>query len=248
MTPWIFAYTAAVQSLRVLFLGFLLTVSASAEKNPVSTLRWTEGAANCTLRAGDDGHIYYGLSSLDFDVTVSVDRQELEKIPFRIVPMLSVELSFHLKRSKELEIAQNKFTLEFVKHFHVVENALDPGEMLKDIRTNMDDLTDEVEHHELKKHPDQKQQKEAQLQARLKEYTQMSDFIGAQGMRPLVLTSAKSEASGWIFFNIKNRWIGPWRKPEEFILRLPIEEVRVEFPFQLPPKGRITLMHRPGKS
>ena len=237
-----------MQLLRAFFLGLLLTASTWAGKNPATALRWTEGAANCTVRAEDDGHIYYGLSSDDFDVTLSIDRQELEKIPFRIVPLLGVQLTFHLKGTKDLEILQNKFTLEFVKHFHIVETSLDPDEMLKDIRSNMDDLTDEVEHHQVRKHPEQKEQKEAELQARLKEYKEMADFISTRSFRTLALTPSKSSASGWVFFNIKNRWIGPWRKPEQFILRLPLENLSVEFPFQLPPKGKLTLRHRPDKS
>ena len=239
---------AAVQLLRVLFVSLLFTASALADKKPVTALRWAEGEANCTVRAADDGHIYYGISSPDFDITMAVDRQELEKIPFRVVPLLGVQLTFHVKGTKDVEIMQNKFNLEFLKHFHLVENALDPDDLQHTIHSNMDDLTDEVEHHEVRKHPEQKEQKEAELQARLKQYKEMSDFIGTHTFRSVNL-SPNASASGWVFFDLKNRWIGPWRKPEQFILRLSIENMSVEFPFQLPPKqGKLTLRHRPDKS
>ena len=239
---------AAVQLLRVLFLGLLFTASALADKKPVATLRWTEGAANCTVRAADDGHVYYGISAPDFDVTLGVDRQELEKIPFRVVPMLGVQLTFQVKGTKDLEIIQNNITLEFLKHFHLVENARDPDDLQHSIQSTMDDLTDEVEHHEVRKHPEQKEQKEAELQARLKEYKEMSAFVSTHTFRSVNLSPNRT-VSGWVFFDLKNRWIGPWRKPEQFILRLSIENMNVEFPFQLPPKqGKVTLRHRPDKS
>ena len=56
-------------------------------KAPVPTLRWTAGTANCTLREGDDGRTYYGVASGDYEITLAVDRQELEKIPHRAGPM-----------------------------------------------------------------------------------------------------------------------------------------------------------------
>ena len=231
----------------LLLLALLLATSASADQKPETVLRWTEGGANCTLRSADDGHVYYGLSSDDFDVTLSVDRQELEKIRFRIIRMLSMEVSFHVKGTKELEVLQNKFTLEFVKHHQLVENAHDPTDMLNDIQSDIDNLSFEVKRAE-KKHPDQKQ-KQADLESRIKQYKEMSDYISAHALRTLALTPSKSSASGWLFFDINNRWIGSWSKPEQFILRLPLHNVSVEFPFQLPPKGKVTLMHRPaGKS
>ena len=240
-------YTFAVQPFRNLVLIFLLTNWAVAGgKQALPSVRWTDGTANCTFRSGDDGRAYYGLSSGDFEITLAVDRQELEKIPHRATPMLGVFLSFHYKGSGQFEVQQNRFVLEFTKHFQVIQGSLDPDDLLKHLQNNIDDLTDQVERRDVKKHPEQKEQKETELQARLKDYTEMMDFISTRALRPTTLDGSNSSASGWVFFGIKNKWIGPWRKPEQFILRLPVENLIVEFPFALPPQaGKVELRKRP---
>ena len=230
-----------------LLVSFLASVCFAGNPPAVPALRWTANAANCTLRDGDDGRTYYGITSGDFEITLAVDRQELEKIQHRANPMLTVFLTFQYKgHDPRFEVQQNRFTLEFTKHFQVVQSSLDPDYLLKSLQDNVDDLTDEIERHQVKKHPDQKDQMETELQARLKDYTEMMDFISTRGLRPVTLDASNSSASGWVFFSIKNKWIGPWRRPEQFVLRLPVENLIVEFPFALPPEpGKVMLRHRP---
>lgn len=232
---------------RILSVVLLLTSTLCAANRPsVPGLRWTEGAPNCTFRSGDDGRTYYGLASADFEVTLAVDRQELEKLPHRAVPMLSVLLTVRYSGGGQLQIRQDQLSLEFVKHFQVRKSALDPDDMLDHLQDDVDSLTDQVERHDVRKHPEQKQQRESELQARLKDYTEMMDFISTRAMRSAVLDPSNSTATGWIFFGIKDRWIGPWRKPEQFILRLPLENFVLEFPFSLPPSNKeIEFRHRP---
>src|SRR2546423_11118517 len=55
--------------------------AGATQKQTIPAIRWAENATNCTFRDGDDGRTYYGLSSGDFEITLAVDRQELEKIP-----------------------------------------------------------------------------------------------------------------------------------------------------------------------
>ena len=228
-------------------LPMLATFALARSQPSVSTLRWTAGTANCTFREGEDGRSYYGLSSGDFDVTLAVDRQELEKIRHRTAAaMLGVFLTFHYKGSQQFEVQQNRFSLEFTKHFQIVQHSIDPDSLLKTLEGNVDDLTDEVERHQVKKHPEQKEQKETELQARLKDYTEMMDFISTRTLRSLTLDGSNSSASGWVFFGTRNKWIGPWRRPEQFVLRLPVENLIVEFPFALPPEtGKLILRRRP---
>ncbi|MCU1272557.1 MAG: hypothetical protein JWN74_3851 [Acidobacteriaceae bacterium] len=242
-----FPYTSGVRFPALTAVLVLLSSSLLAtNKTPVSAVRWAPNAPNCTLRQGDDGRIYYGISSADFEVILAVDRQELEKIPHRAAPMLGVLLTFRYKGAGQLDVQQGRFALEFVKHFQVVKTSLDPDDMLQHLQQNVDDLTDEVERHEVRKHPEQKERKESELQARLKDYTEMMDFVSTQALHPAVLNPANSSATGWVFFGIKDRWIGPWRKPEQFILRLPVENLIVEFPFSLPPQtGGVELRRRP---
>ena len=209
-------------------------------------LRWSEGAPGCTLRIADDGHTYYSVSTVDFQLTLTVDNQELEKIRHRTIPMIGVLLSFNYKGTDPVIISPSQSTLEFSKHFQVVQQALDPDSMLQQLQQNIDDLTDEVTRHQIKKHPEQKTEKETELQQRLKDYTEMMDFISTHALRGETLDTANSSLSGWVFFNTKNRWIGPWRRPEQFVLRIQVNNALVEFPFELPPKGRkVQLRTRP---
>ena len=241
------SYTAFVRLFRRLIFTLLLSSCAFAGDKPlVPAFRWTENAANCTFSEGEDGRYYYGLSSGDFQITLAIDRQELEKTPHRALPMLGVFLTFHYTGSQRFEVQQNRFTLEFVKHFQLVKSSLDPGVMEQRLQEDIDNLTDQVERHDVKKHPKQQQQKEAELQARLKDYTEMMDFISTRALVPVTLDSANSSASGWVFFGIRDKWIGPWRKPEQFVLRMPVENLVVEFPFMLPPQqGKLQLRRRP---
>jgi hypothetical protein len=151
--------------------------------------------------------------------------------------MIGVLLSFNYKGMDPIAILPGQSTLEFSKHFQLVQPALDSETMLKQLQQNIDDLTDQVTRHQIKKHPEQKSAKEAELQQRLKDYTEMMDFISTHALRGATLDTANSSASGWVFFNTKNRWIGPWRRPEQFVLRIPVNNELVEFPFELPPKG-----------
>jgi hypothetical protein len=228
-------------------LVFLLSLDLNAaDQRSLGTMRWVEGTPNCTLRVSDDGHVYYGLSYSDFVVTMGIDRQELEKIPHRAIPMIGLFLSVQYSGSGNLEIAQDKFALEFVKHRHIVQPALDPGGLMNTLQNTMDDVTDEIERHQIRKHPDEKETKEKELQARLRDYTEMMDFISTRTLQSTTLDPTHISASGWVFFSSKNPWIGSWKRPEQLVLRLPVENLVIEFPFQLPPRnGKVELRRRP---
>jgi hypothetical protein len=175
-----------------------------------------------------------------------VDPKELEKIPHRATPMLGVLLSFTRKGTGNFEIRQRRISLEFLNHRQVVKTSLDPDEIVQHLQEDVDALTDQVERHEIRKHPEQRAQKETELQARLKDYTEMIDFVSTQSLHHVVLNSGDSSIKGWVFFSVKDRWIGPWHKPEQFILRVPAGDQILEFPFSLPPKNNeVELRKRP---
>jgi hypothetical protein len=237
-----------VLSTRILAVAFLFAAAGSATQQPApGTLRWVEGEANCTLHSSNDGHTYYGLSTGDFEITLGVDHQELEKIPHRTIPMMGVFLSFHYKGPGRLQIMPYKYALEFVKHRHLVQNWISPQTMLERIKADADDLTDEVEHHQIRKHPEQREQKEAELNLRLKDFAEMKDFVNLRALNPFTLNANNRFVSGWVFFSTENKWIGAWHRPEQFVLRMPVKDSIVEFPFELPPKrGAFELRRRPG--
>ena len=121
---------------------------------PAASLRWADGSPGCTIRRSEDGRTYYNLATTDFDVSLAVDNQELEKIRHRTNPMLGVLFSFTYKGSEPLALLPSQATLEFSKHFQVVQKALDPDSTVQQLQQDMDELTDEVTHHQLRKHPE----------------------------------------------------------------------------------------------
>src|SRR2546428_9258730 len=98
-------YTALVKGLPIFIVVLCLTAGAFAGKTmQIPEVRWADGATGCTFRNGEDGRSYYDITSQDFEITLAVDRQELEKTPHRAIPMLGVYLTFHYTGSKQLEV------------------------------------------------------------------------------------------------------------------------------------------------
>jgi hypothetical protein len=231
-------YTVGVQFTYSLIVFLALSATALAETpQPAASLRWAEGSPGCTMRSSEDGRTYYNLATTGFDLTLAVDNQELEKVHHRAVPMLGILISFTYKGKGGVGLQPSESTLEFSKHFHVVQKSLDPNNVLQLLQRDIDELTDEVTHHEFRKHPELKDVKEAELQQRLKDYTEMMDFLSTSTLRDGGLDAARGTTSGWVFFSAQSRWIGPWRRPEQFVFRMPIGKASVEIPFELPPKG-----------
>jgi hypothetical protein len=217
-----------------------------ADQASVPVTRWKQASPGCTLRRTSDGRDYYGISSGDFEAVLGVDSRELENVRRRADPFISLLLSFRYNGHGALRIQENRFTLEFVKHFHVIKPSFLPRDLVRRLQQNGDELTDQVERRDLRKHPEQKDQREAELQVRLKEYTELIDFVSTSALEPTTLSRSQSSVSGWVFFTTEDKWIGAWHKPEAFVLRIPLEGVVLEFPFSLPPEGaKVQLRQRP---
>ena len=72
------------------------------------------------------------------------------------------------------------------------------------------------------------------------------NFSEKSSLRKAKLNSTVPEAGGWLFFSAQSRWIGKWKQPEVFVLRVPLGEEVFEFPFSLPPENSgPTLRQRP---
>jgi hypothetical protein len=78
----------------------------------------------------------------------------------------------------------------------------------------------------------------------LQELTQLSEFVNSHSLRPVMLTPAEPESSGWIFFDTTNKWIGSWKKQEQFLLRVPFKDRIFAFPFKLPPSEGDQILRR----
>ncbi len=215
------------------------------KENRPYTIRWNETQPGCTFSRGDDGKYRYGLWSGDFGVILAVDARELQVIRHRIEPIFGVLLTIRYRGPGTLETTPEAITLQFMKHFKVVQSALDPDDYAKKIQADADAADDETRRR-VARHPEKKQPLEARLQDYQKSVSELIDFLGRDGMHPAHLNSGTPEVSGWVFFNTKNRWLGDWKSQEEFVLRVPVANYVFEFPFKLPPEpGELLLQKRP---
>lgn len=234
-----------------LLLASLLAGSAWAippipDKLPAtSTLRWEEGQPGCTFSRDDDGKYRYGFWTADFGIVVAVDSQELEKAQRRAQPIFTLQLTAHYRGKGSVELAPDGITLEFVKHYHDVHNSLDPDKFADEQRNDTNAFAAGTT-REIRKHPEKKAEKEAVLAVRQKDAADMIEFLNTRTLRAVKLDPGHPEASGWVLFNTKSKWIGNLQKQEEFVLRVPLEGRMVEFPFSLPPsEGDLILRRRP---
>jgi hypothetical protein len=234
-------------SLWVLLLAFApWAIPPASDKTPVtSTIRWEEGQPGCTFGRDDDGKYRYGFWTDDFGIILAVDSQELEKVRRRAQPMLALELTLRYRGKDSLDVALGRITLEFVKHYHDVHSALDPDNLAAKEQDDADALAVETE-RAISKHPEKKAEKEATLTVRQKDVADMIEFLKTRTLRAVTLDTNHPETTGWVLFSVKSKWIGELQKQEEFLLRVPLGDRVVEFPFSLPPsEGDLILRRRP---
>ena len=210
----------------------------------IPAVRWDETHPGCTFSHTDDGKLRYGLWWDDVGMTLSVDSQELEKVRRRHEPFIGVLLDVRYRGRKTVEVGAQDISLEFVKHFQVVQTSLDPDEFSDKIQANADALDHEIA-VEIQKHPEKKQAKEAYVRAFQKDAAELLEFVSRNTLRPTQLNEGNPEVSGWVLFSTQSKWIGGWKNQEEFILRVPLDGKMFEFPFTLPPKpGEVMLRKR----
>lgn len=215
------------------------------KKSQPPTIRWSETQSGCTFSRGDDGKYRYGLWSGDIGIILAVDARELQVLQHRIEPIFGVLLTIRYRGPGTLETSTEGITLQFLKHFKVVQPALDPDGYSEKIQDDADAADDETRRW-VNRHPQKKEQTEAREQDYQKSVSELIDFLGRNSLRPAHLNSGNPEVSGWVFFNTKNKWLGGWKAQEEFVLRVPLAGYIFEFPFKLPPTpGELLLQKRP---
>lgn len=225
-------------------LGLPATLGEKTEPAKPLTLRWSEQHPGCTFSRGDDGKYRYGLWSDEVGIVLAMDAREVQIIHHRIEPVFGVLLTIRYRGADSLDTSPDGITLQFVKHFKVIQPSLDPEDHARKIQADADALDDETR-REVAKHPEKKQAREARLQDYQKSVNELIEFLGRNSLRPAHLDRANPEVSGWVFFNTNNKWLGGWKAQEEFVLRVPLGGKVFEFPFKLPPeKGELLLQKR----
>jgi len=214
----------------------------AAEDKPAK-LRWAEGQPGCTFSADDDGKYRYGLWTDDFGMVIAVDADELRKASRRTEPIFTLLLTAHYRGKDSLVITPDGITLEFVKHDHDLQRAESPDELARRFQADSDAFTAD-EQREISKHPERKPEKESELQAHQANVGEMLDFLRTRSLRSVTIDAIHPDASGWVLFSAKSKWIGDWKKQEQFILRIPLQNEILEFPFALPPSQGDLLLRR----
>jgi len=231
-------------ALATILIGILASGSASGKRKDSPALRWAEDRPGCTFSRDKDGKYRYALWTTDYGVTLAVDSQELALVHKRAERFFSVQLSVHYRGKASLLVLPNKATLEFVKHGRVLQPSLDPGSFVKRIQDDLEQLQYDTA-REVKKHPERKEERERYVQAYQNDALQLTDFVNQRSLTSVSLDSTNTDASGWILFSAQSKWIGDWKRPEEFVLRIPVGQQLLEFPFMLPPKeGDLILRQR----
>ena len=206
-------------------------------------MRWSEGQPGCTFSRDDDGKYRYALWTADYGIILAVDSQELEKVHRRVESFFSVQITVRYRGKGALAVNPGLATLEFVRHFKVTQSSLDPEAFAE--RTQSD--ADELEHQtarEIEKHPERKDEREKYVQAYQKDVAEFLDFLTKHTLQAVQLDASNPEVTGWVLFSTKSKWIGEWKKPEEFLLRIPLADRIVEFPFALPAEQGDLMLRR----
>jgi hypothetical protein len=216
-------------------------------KNKASpaSLRWAEGAPGCTFSRDEDGKYRYALWTDDYGIILAVDSQELDKIHHRVEPFFGLRITVRYRGKETLAVDPGQASLEFVKHFKVIQTSLDPEAFAARVQNDADELEYQTE-REVRKHPERREEREKYVQTYQKEVIEFLDFLTQRTLPAIQLDPIHNEVSGWVLFSTKNKWLGDWKKPEAFLLRFPIADKIVEFPFELPAQqGDLILRRRP---
>ncbi len=234
-----------VLALAPIICPFVSAVPAGGGKSKAvpPTLRWSETQPGCTFSTTEDGKYHYGLWSGNIGIVLAVDAREVQIIRHRIEPIFGVFLTVRYRGTGGLDVKPDEITLQFMKHFKIIQTSLDPEDYTEKIQADADALDDEAR-RTIEKHPDQKQAREARLQDYQKSVSELIEFMTKNSLSTAHLDPGKQEVSGWVFFNTANKWIGGWKTQEEFVLRLPIDGKIFEFPFKLPPKAGELLLRK----
>jgi len=230
--------------LALLLCALLIPICLHArKKHEITISRWTAGAPGCSFERGDDGRYRWTMSDKDLDFSLLVDSQELTKSRRRFYHVFGVYTTVTYKGQGNFEYLAD-LRLDFVRHHGLIEGYWDPAELQSRLQNDLDTLVFETE-RQIKKNPDIKEEKTAYLQRYEKEGAEFLEFLTTQYLEPGTLNPGNPETHGWVFFPTTNKWIGPWKAREDFILEVRMKDRIWQFPFSLPPSGDELILRKP---
>lgn len=238
------SYPRTLSTSLALILGMIATMPLGhARAKTLPAMRWTASAPGCEFQRGDDGRYRWRMVGEDLDLTLLVDSQELSKSRRRFYHVLGVYLSVTYTGQGKFEFPAD-LRMDFLRHHEIREGYLDPTHFSARLQNDVDTLVFETE-RKIKKNPETTEEKTAYLRECQKEVAEFIEFLSTESLDPATLTPGNPEAHGWVFFPTSNKWIGPWKSHEDFMLGVWMKDKVWEFPFSLPPsEGDVILRKR----
>jgi len=176
----------------------------------------------------------YGLGYTPLD-KIEPDRGLLARFPARI--LLKEELLPLSEKDGVIEVAVSRL---------FATPGLDSLRAITSLKLSPILAPSEALQREIKKHPERKDTAETRLKEHERVVSETLEYVTTQALRDVKLDSGQPEVSGVVLFGTRTKWKGDWKKQEDFVLRIPLEKVILEFPFTLPPPGdEPALRHRP---
>jgi hypothetical protein len=221
------------------------TLGHAEKKKQLPTVRWIAGAPGCTFERGDDGKYRWTMTGPDLTVTLIVDSQELTKSRHRFYGLLGVYLSTTYTGQDKFEYPADVRT-DFIRHHDVLEAYADPTELSNKLQNDVDTKVFETE-RQIKKNPKIAEEKTALLREYQKDAAEFIEFLSTQTLEPktMMLNPGNPEDHGWVFFETSNKWIGPWKEREDFIVNVWMKDKIWQFPFSLPPIEGDLILRKP---
>lgn len=217
----------------------------AAKKKNLPTVHWTAGAPGCTFESTDDGHYRWTMTAHDLSVALVVDSQELAKSRHRFYRLLGAYISVTYSGKGKFEFPAD-VRIDFVRHHDVFEGFEDPSELSNRLQNDIDTKVFETE-RQIKRDPKITEEKTALLREYEKVAAEFIEFVSTQSLDPntVMLTPGNPEAHGWVFFATNNKWIGPWKEREDFIISVYMKDQIWQFPFSLPPAESGPILRKP---
>ena len=232
-------------AMALVIVAIFLSIPIVAEKKQLPSVRWTAGAPGCTFERTDDGHYRWAMTERDLSVALVVDSQELAKSRHRFYHLLGAYVSATYTGQGKFEFPAD-VRIDFVRHHDVLEAYMDPTELTTKLQNDVDTFVFDGERR-IKKDPKISDEQTARMREYQKAAAEFIEFVTTQGLDPntAMLTPGNPEDNGWVFFETKNKWIGPLKEHEDFVISVWMKDKIWQFPISLPMEGDLILRKPP---
>jgi hypothetical protein len=229
----------------ILVCVLLSPTMSPAKKKELPSVRWTAGAPGCTFERRDDGKYRWTMTGNDLTVTLLMDSQELAKSRHRFYQLLAAFVSVTYNGQGKFEFPAD-VRIDFVRHHDVVEGYEDPARLSNTLQNDVDTKIFETE-RKIKKDPKIAEEKTTLLREYQKEAAEFIEFLTTQTLSPdtAMLNPGNPEDHGWVLYSTRNKWIGPWKEREDFIVSVWMKDKIWQFPFSLPPTEGDLILRKP---